>query len=189
MMYCVNHWKGEGKLFAFSPSFLYRTYCYNKSNLSSVLNYLNFHFLHSCLFIFLIPHNIMEIVSYSLFVFLNQWLIPTLNKNHVQYFSGFLHSSVGKESTCNVGRPWLDSCVGKIRWRRDRLSTPILLGFPGGSEGKESACNVGDLGLIPGLGRSPGKGKSYLLQYSGLENSSRKESDMTELLSLTVFLP
>ena len=36
---------------------------------------------------------------------------------------------------------------------------------------KESACNVGDLGLIPGLGRSPGEGKGYPLQYSGLENS------------------
>ena len=40
-----------------------------------------------------------------------------------------------------------------------------------GSAGKESACNVGDLGLIPGLGRSPGEGKGYPLQYSGLENS------------------
>ena len=37
--------------------------------------------------------------------------------------------------------------------------------------GKESACNSGDLSLIPGLGRSPGEGKSYPLQYSGLENS------------------
>ena len=45
------------------------------------------------------------------------------------------------------------------------------LGFPGGSEGKESTCNGGDLGLIPGLGRSPGEGKGYPLQYSGLENS------------------
>jgi len=44
-------------------------------------------------------------------------------------------------------------------------------GFPGGSAGKESAWNVGDLGLIPGLGRSPGEGKGYPLQYSGLENS------------------
>ena len=40
-----------------------------------------------------------------------------------------------------------------------------------GSVGKESSCNVGDLGLIPGLGRSPGEGKGYPLQYSGLENS------------------
>ena len=55
-----------------------------------------------------------------------------------------------------------------------------------------SACNVGDQGLIPGLGRSPGEGKGYLLQYSGLENSmgsmglhgevhgGHKESDITE---------
>ena len=44
------------------------------------------------------------------------------------------------------------------------------LGFPGGSDGKASTCNAGDLGLIPGLGRSPGEGKGYPLQYSGLEN-------------------
>ena len=44
-------------------------------------------------------------------------------------------------------------------------------GFPGGSAGKESACNVGDLDSIPGLGRSPGEGNDYPLQYSGLENS------------------
>ena len=43
--------------------------------------------------------------------------------------------------------------------------------FPGGSVGKESACRAGDLGLIPGLGRSPGEGKGYPLQCSGLENS------------------
>jgi len=43
--------------------------------------------------------------------------------------------------------------------------------FPYGSAGKESACNAGDLGSIPGLGRSPGEGKGYLLQYSSLENS------------------
>ena len=43
--------------------------------------------------------------------------------------------------------------------------------FPGGSPGKESACNAGDLGSIPGLGRSPGEGKGYPLQYSCLENS------------------
>ena len=47
----------------------------------------------------------------------------------------------------------------------------MLTGFPCGSAGKESACNAGDLGLIPGFGRSPGEGKGYPLQYSGLENS------------------
>ena len=39
------------------------------------------------------------------------------------------------------------------------------------SAGKESACNAGDLGLIPGLGRSPEEGKGYPLQYSDLENT------------------
>ena len=61
--------------------------------------------------------------------------------------------------------------VGKIPWRRDRLPTPVFLGSPCGSAGKESACDVGDLDLIPGLGRAPGEGKGYPLQYSGLENS------------------
>ena len=51
-------------------------------------------------------------------------------------------------------------------------SAPCMLsGSPGSSDGKESACNVGDLGLIPGLGRSPGEGNSYTLQYCCLENS------------------
>ena len=63
-------------------------------------------------------------------------------------------------------------------------------GLPlGGSAGKESACNVGD----PGSGRSPGEGKGYPLQDSGLENSmncivspwGRKSSDTTEQLSLS----
>ena len=51
-------------------------------------------------------------------------------------------------------------------------SIPIQQGFPYGSAGKESTCNVGDLGLTPGLGRSPGEGKDYPLQYSSLENSN-----------------
>ena len=44
------------------------------------------------------------------------------------------------------------------------------MGFPDSSAGKKSICNAGDLGSIPGLGRSPGEGNSYPLQYSGLEN-------------------
>ena len=47
----------------------------------------------------------------------------------------------------------------------------MWLGFPCGSAGKEFACNAGDLSSIPGLGRSPGEGKGYPLQYSDLENS------------------
>ena len=51
-------------------------------------------------------------------------------------------------------------------------SSDLSEGFPYGSAGKESTCNVGDLGSIPGLGRSPGEGKGYPLQYSGLESST-----------------
>ena len=53
------------------------------------------------------------------------------------------------------------------------FSEPLIhsMGFPCGSADKESTRNAGDLGLIPALGRSPGEGKGYPLQYSGLENS------------------
>ena len=109
-------------------------------------------------------------------------------------FVGFLSSSDDKESTCNAGDP-LDSWVRKIPWRRDRLPIPVFLGFPGGSDGKESTCNVGDLSSISRLGRSPGEGKGYPLQYSCLENPhgqrslagyspwDHKESDTTERLN------
>ena len=64
----------------------------------------------------------------------------------------------------------------------------LIPDFPGDSVGKESACNAGVLGSIPGMGRSPGEGNGYPLQYTGLENSKspwgRKELDMTEQLSL-----
>ena len=51
-------------------------------------------------------------------------------------------------------------------WRRDRLPSPVFLGFPGGSAGKESACNAGDPTSISGSGRSAGEGIGYPLQYS-----------------------
>ena len=64
-------------------------------------------------------------------------------------------------------------------------------GFHCGSAGKESSSSAGDLGLIPGLERSPGKGKSYPLQYSDPENSMdspwcHKELDTIEQLSLSL---
>ena len=63
--------------------------------------------------------------------------------------------------------------VRSLGWKDslEMLPTPVFLDFPCGSAGKESTCNEGDMGLIPGLGRSPGEGKGCLLQYSGLENS------------------
>ena len=71
--------------------------------------------------------------------------------------------------------------------------------FHGGSDGKEFACNAGDegdTGLIPGLGRSPGEGNGYPLQYSCLENSMDKgawwatggckESDTSDQVTLSL---
>ena len=70
---------------------------------------------------------------------------------------------------------------------KDRLPTSVFLGFPGGSVGKESACNAGDLGLVPGLGRSPGEGERLPIpvfspgEFHGLYSPwGLKESDTTE---------
>ena len=59
----------------------------------------------------------------------------------------------------------------QIRSLDIRLQFSSIAGFPCGSAGKGSDCNTGNLGSIPGLGRSPGEGKCYPFQYSGLENS------------------
>ena len=56
------------------------------------------------------------------------------------------------------------------------MNTPVFLGFPGGSVGKEYACNARELGLIPGLGRSPGRGHGNPLQPSCLENPHGQRS-------------
>ena len=80
----------------------------------------------------------------------------------------FLGKSTGVGCHCLLQ---FNSWIEMIHWRRDRLSTPVFLGFLYGSAGKESACNAGNLGLMPGLGRSPEEGKGYALQYSGLEHS------------------
>ena len=103
-----------------------------------------------------------------------------------------------QRSACNnARRPRFHSWVRRIPWRKDRLPTPVFLGFPGGSEGKESTCNAGDLGSIPALGRSNGVGHDNPVQYACLENLhgqrslvgysswAHKELDMTERLSTT----
>ena len=75
--------------------------------------------------------------------------------------------------------PWqcrrhqVNSWLRKFPWRRDRLPTPVSLGFPGDSDGQESTCQCRRhkrCGSIPGSGRSSGEGKGYPLQYSCLEN-------------------
>ena len=100
-----------------------------------------------------------------------EWIKSPRFQNILRGPLGFHDSSGGKESACNCRRPQFDSWVRKIHWRRDRLPNPVFLGFPCGSLGKGHTCNAGDLGSIPGLGRSPGGGKGYPPQYSGLENS------------------
>ena len=85
--------------------------------------------------------------------------------------------------------PGFDPWVGKIPWRRERLPTAVFLGFPCGSAGKESARNAGELGLIPGLGRSPVEGKGYPFWPGEFHtvNVVHKELDTAEQLSLFTF--
>ena len=71
---------------------------------------------------------------------------------HLSFLLDFPDDSVSQESACSIGKPKIQS-------------------FPGSSAGKESACNAGDSSSIPRLGRSPGEGDGYPLQYSCLENS------------------
>ena len=106
---------------------------------------------------------------------LNHWtageFLVWANCNLITSLRAFLVAQLVK-NRLQFRRPWFDSYVGKICRRRDnRPPTPEFLGFPGDSAGKESTCNAGDLGLIPGLGRFPGKGNGCPLQYSGLKNS------------------
>jgi len=63
-----------------------------------------------------------------------------------------------------------------------------VVDFPCGSAGKELACNAGDLGSIPGLGRFPGEGKDYPLQYSGLENSQSQTQLSLSIFTFTIII-
>ena len=86
-------------------------------------------------------------------------------------------SKVSKEvrvrHVASIGRALLGRGNSQCKGPKVSIITSftVFLDFPDSSVGKESACSVGALGSIPGLGRSPGEGHSYPLQYSGLENS------------------
>ena len=67
-------------------------------------------------------------------------------------------------------------CLGCVDVPDPFWVVAIVMGFPGGSDSKKSACNAEDLGLIPGLGRSPGEGNGNPLQYSGLENPMDRDA-------------
>ena len=81
---------------------------------------------------------------------------------------------MGFDVTIAVVLGWYKSCPYKmvtLKYKCVYSDFSTNQGPPGGSAGKESTCNVGNLGSIPGLGRSPGEGKSYPLQYSSLKKS------------------
>ena len=108
----------------------------------------------------------MQVKKQQLDLNMEQWTGSKLGKEYVKavychpaYLTPVLIDQLGR-ICLQCRRPWVDSWARKINWRRDRLCTPVLLGFPCGSAGKGSACNVGDLGSILGLGRSLGKGKA-----------------------------
>ena len=88
------------------------------------------------------------------------WLYPYTQLVHNRIF--FLRIFLKFSFYFILGYSWF--------WRRDRLPTPVFLGFSGGSDGKQFTYNAGDLGSIPGLGRSPLGGYGNPLQYSCLEN-------------------
>ena len=112
---------------------------------------------------------ILHWIEHVLFCILVIRIILCINKTYLIKRASLIAQLVKNPPA--VQETWFHSWVEKIRWRKDRLPTPVLLGFPCGPAGKESTCNMGDLGSVPGSGRSPGEGKGYSFQYSGLENS------------------
>ena len=111
----------------------------------------------------------------------NQWEFAVCFREHKQGFyinlEGWDGEGDGREvqEGGHICMPMADSCGCLIEntqfCKAIILQLKNKLGFPGGSAGKEPTCNAEDLGSIPGLGRSPGEGKGYPLQHSGLENS------------------
>ena len=105
---------------------------------------------------------LLHIARFHLFLWLNSILVC------VCVCGPHLHSSIHPL----VGTEQLFSYLSYGKSTIPSFNIPFFfLGFHGGLAGKQSACNTGDLGSVPGLGRSPGEGKGYQLQYSGLENS------------------
>ena len=90
---------------------------------------------------------------------------------HVYHCMCMLPWHLSWERIClQCRRPWFNSWVVKMHWRRDRY--PLHYSWASlVVQLVESTHNVRDLGLIPGLGRSSAERKGYPLQYSGPENS------------------
>ena len=95
----------------------------------------------------LVPSMLLQMAKFSSFL----WVAFHYIYIWVVFRYTYSWDSAGKESACNAWDPQFISWVRKIPRRRDRLPTPVFLGFPGGLAGKDSACSVGDLGSIPRL--------------------------------------
>ena len=121
--------------------------------------------------------------EYKCFFLLDWWLTSS------SWFSLLIFTSPWPPNVRIQGLAFqLASLPNLITAQGFRYYSYVNGGFPGSSDGQEPACNAGDLGLIPGLGRSPGEGSGNPFQYSCLENSmdrpwGRKELDMTEQLT------
>ena len=112
-------------------------------------------------------------------------LLLDLQLDLVEFTSiyGSSHKFSRKQTASNYGQLLLESSFMKVSQLTHLLN--MIWGFLSGSAGKESAQNAGDLGSIPGLGRSPGEGKSAHSIIHGLYGPwGRKESDTTEQISL-----
>ena len=104
-----------------------------------------------------------------------------------------MYYPAGKIINLQCRRPWFDSWIGKIPWRRDRLPTPVFLGLPVGSDGKESACNAGDLGWEDPLEEVMAIQSSILVwripmergAWQAIVHGGDNELDTTEWLSTT----
>ena len=104
---------------------------------------------------------VVSSASLRLLIFLPATLIPACASSSLSFHK--IHSAYKLNKQGDNIQPWCTPFP-----IRNQSIAPC---FPCDSAGKESTCNVGDLGLIPGLGMSPGEGKGYPLQYSDLENS------------------
>ena len=132
----------------------------------------------------------------------SDWTVPSNPdlEETVLFLSDHWYKSYGYWK--NPRSLWSLGCLGIVTVVLHLVDLPPR-GFPGGSDGKESACSAGDMASIPRLGRSPGEGNGYPLQYSCLENSmpgefhrlrsllgcspwGHKELDMTEPLTLSL---
>ena len=93
--------------------------------------------------------------------------LPEFPQTHVHWVSDAIHPL----SSTSPPAFNLSQHQGLFKWVSSLNCCLQAMGLPHSSVGKESTCSVGDLGSITGLWRSPGEGKGYPLQYSGLENS------------------